>query len=43
MIFPWFANGHGGECKPSHGLARLATWELAGWGTTDEPDDTMDL
>lgn len=43
VIFPWFANGPGGERKPSHGLARLATWELAGWGTTDEPHDTMDL
>ena len=30
LCLPWFAKGPGDDKEPMHGLARLATWELAG-------------
>ncbi|MEI2774666.1 MAG: D-hexose-6-phosphate mutarotase [Tetrasphaera sp.] len=44
VIYPWFGGGPDGQRKPAHGPARLAQWELAGWGFDyDDDPEAVDL
>lgn len=51
VCWPWFANGPSGDRRPSHGVARTATWTLlehsessARWGlTTSTPRQSPDV